>query len=135
MPTIEDLLKLQNEKNAVYDERNKLVCALSKLFPSYLARHPKSDTTWDDDWRWIVFIYIPTNRGSEQISWHIHDSDFPMFSNHLGTESNNWDGHTTAEKYDRLARLEIFLAHEIKPMDPKESQYIVDALRSRENDS
>jgi hypothetical protein len=106
MPTIEDLLKLQNEKNAAYAERDKLVCALSKLFTSYLSRHPESDKTWDDDWRWIVFITIRTDKGLEQLSWHIHDSEFEMFS-HLTILSNEWDGHTTEEKYDRLSRLRL----------------------------
>ena len=62
----------------------------------------------------IVFIDLPTG----QVSWHIHDSEFPMFD-HLqwhpraSTERNKWysgkkaapiwDGHTTEEKYERLA--------------------------------
>jgi len=40
-----------------------------------------------------------------QMTWHIHDSELPMFD-HLGRASvNTWDGHTTEEKYERLAEL------------------------------
>lgn len=50
------------QKDAAYTERNKLVCALSKIYPAWLERHPDTDVTWEDDWRWIVFIKIPTRK-------------------------------------------------------------------------
>ena len=37
-----------------------------------------------------------------QVSWHIHDSEREMFS-HLEVKDNNWDGHSTEEKYRRLS--------------------------------
>jgi hypothetical protein len=60
--------------SSVYHERNMLVCALSKIYPSLLGRHP-SDQEWDDDWRWIVYVNLPTG----QVSWHIHDSELSLF--------------------------------------------------------
>lgn len=90
-------------KNRAYSERNKLVAAISKLFPASLERHGESDKTWEDDWRWIVFIDLP----SGQVSWHIHDSELAQF-NHLkrgGVGGRTWDGHTTEEKYARLGAL------------------------------
>lgn len=87
------------QKNSAYSERDRLVQALSKLFPSFLARHPDSDTEWDDDWRWIVFIELPTG----QASWHIHDSERAWFEHLSVRDSNPWDGHTTEEKYRRLS--------------------------------
>ena len=93
----QDRQAFEEAKNNAYRERDMLVCALSKLFPSYLARHDESDTSWEDEWRWIVFIDLPT----WQVSWHIHDSERDMF-NHLEVKENNWDGHSTDEKYRRL---------------------------------
>jgi hypothetical protein len=92
--------ELEKQKDGAYAERDRLVAALSKVFPSHLARHPESDETWDDDWRWIVCIHLPDG----QATWHIHDSEFKWFS-HLRQENNHWDGHTTEEKYKRLGSL------------------------------
>lgn len=94
--------ELKQSKDTAYSERDQLVCALSKLFPSHLERHPDADKSWDNDWRWIVFIDMPTG----QCSWHVHDSELDWFGHldrRLGV--NSWDGHSTAEKYVRLARL------------------------------
>lgn len=87
-------------KNGAYHERDMLVAALSKCFPSYLARHSDEDKSWEDDWRWIVYIDLPTG----QASWHIHDSERELF-NHLDVRENRWDGHNTERKYQRLAAL------------------------------
>lgn len=88
------------ERDAVYSERNQLVAALSKVFPSYLARHP-DDGEWDEDWRWIVFVKLPTG----QASWHIHDSELERFAHLKEAEATFWDGHSTEEKYRRLEAL------------------------------
>lgn len=94
------VLEVEEQKNQAYDERNRVVAALSKCFPSYLARHDEDDANWEDDWRWIVFIELPNG----QASWHIHDGDLPLFR-HLSSAVNCWDGHTTSEKYERLDEL------------------------------
>lgn len=90
----------KESKDSAYRERNMLVCALTKLFPAYLARHDESDESWERDWMWIVYIDLPTG----QVSWHIHDSEFTKFS-HLEIKENNWDGHNTERKYQRLLAL------------------------------
>jgi hypothetical protein len=82
---------------AVYRERDALVAALSKLFEGHLATH---EGQWEDDWRNIVCIHLPAG----QATWHIHDSELPMFS-HLPRSAGHWDGHSTAEKYQRLGML------------------------------
>lgn len=93
--------ELGTQKDRAYSERNKLVAVLSMLFPASLERHPEEDTSWEDDWRWIVFIDLPTG----QASWHIHDSELPLFE-HLPRDSGRaWDGHTTERKYARLLDL------------------------------
>ena len=95
-----DNLKLQ--KDDAYAERDKLVTALANLFPASLERHPEEDRNWEDDWRWIVFIELPTG----QATWHIHDSELPMFDHLQRNAGLKWDGHTTEQKYDRLSRLQ-----------------------------
>jgi hypothetical protein len=93
--------QLEVDKDNVYAERNRLVAALSKCFPAHLCRHPDNED-WEDDWRTIVCVHLPTG----QATWHIHDSEVPLFS-HLGTTDNHWDGHGTDEKYERLSRLPV----------------------------
>jgi hypothetical protein len=117
--------QLEKEKNQAYWERNQLVSALSKIFPSHLAKHPESDKEWEDDWRTIVVIYLPADKNREfkdsigspvcdyQMTWHIHDHDLPMFD-HLQYEEYEWDGHTTEEKYRRLRCLFTKRLEEIK---------------------
>lgn len=101
----EDMLRLldavekeRRAKDAAYAERNQLVALLAALFPSSLERHPAEDTTWEDDWRWVVFIDLPTG----QASWHIHDSEVSLFAHVPWLQGRVWDGHTTEEKYARI---------------------------------
>ena len=88
------IMQLREEKNQAYSERNKLVAALSKLFPASLERHPDEDIEWEDDWRWIVFIDLPTG----QVSWHIHDPEMSQFAHLVPHQGREWDGHTTEDK-------------------------------------
>ena len=94
--------------DAVYTERNRLVAVLASIYPSSLERHSEEDESWEDDWRWIVFIDLPTG----QVSWHIHDSELYLF-NHLDRfQGRIWDGHTTEEKYKRCEDVYIFETEE-----------------------
>lgn len=95
----EGFKELEKQKDYAYKERNLLVSALSKLYPSYLSTHPENEE-WEDDWRTIVFIQTPAG----QLSWHIHDSEKKIFD-HLDYGENKWDGHSTKEKYKRLSKL------------------------------
>lgn len=95
----------RKERDAAYTERNRLVAALARLIASgggraWLGEHAESDPGWDPEWRTIVFIEGPTG----QLSWHLHDSDVSLFDG-LPRGPNSWDGHTTPEKYERVARL------------------------------
>ena len=84
---------LERERDATYHERDQVVAALTKCFPSSIA------LSGDPEWP-IVYIDLPTG----QVSWHIRATEIPLFS-HLEWEHVDWDGHTTAEKYARLASL------------------------------
>ena len=88
-------------KDRAYTERNRLVALIASLYPSSLERHDDADKSWEDDWRWIVFIDLPTG----QASWHIHDSHLPMFDHVPRFAGRKWDGHTTEEKYARISLL------------------------------
>lgn len=92
------------ERDAAYTERNRLVAALARVcmengLSAWLADH-QDDPTWDPEWRTIVFIETPQG----QMTWHLHDSDVPLFPD-LPRGPNMWDGHSTEEKYERLAKL------------------------------
>lgn len=92
-----DLTELADQKNAAYHERDQLVAVLSKIWPAHLSLH---EGEWEDDWRHIVCIHTPAG----QATWHIHDSELFLFE-HLEMQPGHWDGHTTGEKYARLASL------------------------------
>jgi hypothetical protein len=66
------------------------VAALSKTFRAHLAKHPKEDKERGDGWRTIAVIYLEGSMNRDfiesdkitelQMTWHIHDSDIPMFA-------------------------------------------------------
>lgn len=89
--------EVAQQKDSAYSQRDRLVAALSKQFPSYLSRHIGE---WEEDWRNIVYINLPTG----QASWHIHDSELPWFS-HLQAFGPEWDGHSDEEKHRRIEAL------------------------------
>lgn len=47
--------------------------------------------------------FIDHTPPGSQVSWHIHDSELQLFEG-LPFYPGKWDGHTTPEKYDRVAR-------------------------------
>lgn len=88
-------------KDLAYWERNQLVLYLSKIFPSWLEKHPIEDIEWETEWRNIVFIQFPEGK----YSWHIHDSEFEYFNYLSFKQGNSWDGSSTEEKYKKLNSL------------------------------
>lgn len=86
----------------VYRERAALVAHLAALYPAAIVIG--ADPAEPD---WPV-IFIDTPKG--QMSWHLSENDLDLF--HFVTswpadavDAPKWDGHTTAEKYERLAAL------------------------------
>jgi hypothetical protein len=104
---------LDRQKNGAYSERNQLVKFLSKCFPSSIERHDGED--WEDDWRNVVFIDLPTG----QASWHIHDSELANFEHLPRNRGRKWDGHSTELKYQRLDDLWV---HDVRAMDYQETK-------------
>lgn len=97
-----EVADLRQRKDVAYDERNRMVAVLSKIWPAHLAQHPESDTTWERDWMTIVCIHSPMG----QLTWHVHDDQRLLFA-HLTMSEGHWDGHSTEEKYARLAAMGV----------------------------
>jgi hypothetical protein len=96
--------------SALCIDRSALLLALAKAtraagYDAGLQACRPSDFGWDDGWRTIVFIELPSRYGSPglpvQTSWLVHDSDLELFS-FLPVYSGTWDGHTMQEKYQRI---------------------------------
>lgn len=84
--------------DAAYRERDQLVAALSKIWPSRIG----IDENESPDWWYVVYVDSPAG----QLSWHIPTHERKEFFGHLSVDLGaNWDGHTTEEKYRRLASI------------------------------
>jgi hypothetical protein len=93
---------MKERKDEAYAERNNCVALIAHMAQKMgyrvgLAEHPASDTSWDPEWRNIVFIDLPTG----QVSWHYQDGEGPLF-NDLPKYDAPWDLHSTPEKYRRV---------------------------------
>jgi hypothetical protein len=86
------------DSDTAYNERNRLVALLASIFPSGIKRTEIEG--WDPEWHGCVYIDLPNG----QASWHYHDREAHLFS-HLPPYAGEWDGHTTEEKYERIAKL------------------------------
>jgi hypothetical protein len=96
------ITELTSQKDGAYRERNQCVALLSKLLPAWIEQHQKEGEEWDSDWKNIVFIELPTGL---QATWHVHDSELGMFAHLEKRDTHSWDGHTTEEKYERMAKV------------------------------
>lgn len=92
------LEELRKQKDGAYFERNQVVAALAKCFPSGVAK--TAIEGWSEDWHGCVYIDLPTG----QVSWHFHDSQAYLFKD-LPPYAGKWDGHDTPEKYRRVNAL------------------------------
>jgi hypothetical protein len=84
------------DRAALYRERARLVAYLAACYPSEMTEDHEGDP-WP-----VVFVLGPTG----QMSWHIARADLDLFD-HVGWHGiePQWDGHTTEQKYERLAEL------------------------------
>lgn len=99
--------RLVKPEISVYRERAHLIAHLATIYLAVivLGSDPEYPT-------WPV-IYVDTPQG--QLSWHLARDDMDLFR-HVGITTAEhgpkWDGHTTAEKYERLAALTAARADE-----------------------
>lgn len=85
-------------KDGAYHERNILVAALARLFPSGLR--PTEIEGWNPEWHGCVYIDLP----SGQISYHFHDREAHLFEG-LPPYTKDWDGHDKDAVHQRLAAI------------------------------
>lgn len=93
-----ELAETKAALDGAYTERNRLVAFLARQYRSGTRR--TAIEGWDPCWHGCVFVDTPEG----QMSWHYHDRDSWLFSG-LPPYSETWDGHTTIQKYARLATL------------------------------
>lgn len=93
-----EVADMRARKDEAYRERNMVVAALARVFPSGIKR--TDIPGWDPEWHSCVYIDSPAG----QLSWYYHDSEAHLFAG-LPTYAGAWDGHDTPEKYRRLAAL------------------------------
>lgn len=111
-----ELASMEQRKDAAYLERNRVVAALAKCFHSGVKK--TAIEGWSEDWHGCVYIDLPTG----QASWHFHDSQAFLFTG-LPRYEGTWDGHSTDEKYDRLAKLKPGEVIHIGARPPAEHLY------------
>ncbi|MFD5709471.1 hypothetical protein ACFWHW_03600 [Streptomyces pharetrae] len=80
--------------DSVYRERARLVAHLAAAYPSTIGYHDPEEPDWA-----VVIVDLPTG----QASWHVAPEDMDLFAHVQLSEINTWDGHSTEEKYARLA--------------------------------
>lgn len=83
---------------AVYEERDLLVRALSLLYPSHLMRHHSARNL-----KPVVCIHTPAG----QLAWTLMGGDDEARARyrHLEWRDNDWDGHKTSDRIERLTAL------------------------------
>ncbi|MBO3751564.1 hypothetical protein J5X84_36290 [Streptosporangiaceae bacterium NEAU-GS5] len=81
-----------------YRERSHLIAFLAALYPAVITYSDPANPTWP-------VIYLTTPEG--QLSWHLAATDLDLYPGITIVDPGTvtWDGHTTEEKYARLARL------------------------------
>lgn len=111
---------LRTRKDGAYTERNKCVALIAKMATALglkvgLAQHDPNDKSWDEEWRTIIFIDLP----SGQVSWHFHDSHKWLLEG-LPIYEGIWDGHSTDVKYERvLAPGDFYGSHKLRKRDKR----------------
>lgn len=88
-----------NAIEAVYKERAQCVAALARL--AQALGHAVGFSEDDERTGWpVLYIELPTG----QVSWHFTASDRAEFAPDIQDNPRlRWDGHSTPEKYARLA--------------------------------
>jgi hypothetical protein len=100
LPVVDDLLpswlRASGEDpalTAAYRERAQLLALLAAIYPSHMQPDPS-----EPDW---PVLYLALSTG--QATWHIAPDDLALFGHVRRDLREVWDGHTTAEKYERVA--------------------------------
>jgi hypothetical protein len=88
------------ERDGAYRERAQLLAWITALHPatSVITTSPDVD---EDGWQLLYLV-----AGGWQMSWHIHPRDADLFRHVTVVDVTDpraqWDGHGTAQKYERI---------------------------------
>jgi len=52
----------------------------------------------------VLLVRLPTG----QVSWHYSDEDAKKYLSHVPRVTNDWDGHNTEEKYNRVEAMQKY---------------------------
>lgn len=90
--------QLADERDGAYRERAQLLAEFATRYEAYLAYTDPDVPTWP-----VLTVETPTG----QMCWHINPADLDLFGHVSWVDpvAIGWDGHTTEEKYQRLAAL------------------------------
>lgn len=96
--------QLEVERDGAYRERTRLLAWIAATLPAGSAVLAEAPDVGVPGWR-ILFLRV---RG-RQLSWHIAPADAPLLADveQVGPDDPRakWDGHSTPEKYRRIAEL------------------------------
>lgn len=94
------IARLTEENDDAYLQRNHVVAALARCFPSGVRK--TNIEGWSADWHGCVYIDLPAG----QISYHYHDSQAGLFHG-LPAYEKPYDGHTKQQVHDRLSSANV----------------------------
>ena len=89
--------------NGLYRERAHLVAHLAAYYPAVAGYTDPAATDW-----LVVTLDLPEG----QASWHIARRDEDLFEHVPRVDAVEWDGHTTEQKYARIAEATRRLAEQ-----------------------
>ncbi|MFC7880457.1 hypothetical protein ACFUVV_01015 [Streptomyces sp. NPDC057376] len=104
--------RAETERDGAYRERAHLVALLASLTDSAVISYARD--VEEPGWQ-IVYLTL----GGHQASWHISPRDADLFAHVERVDVEDpraqWDGHTTEEKYERIAAWTAELAERCGP--------------------
>lgn len=84
-------------KDAAYRDRNALLAWFAAVHRSHLVPAARTDGAWQQ------VLCVHTEVG--QLAWHLPDAELAGFPHVPKEDANDWDGHTTTERYQRIEKL------------------------------
>jgi len=94
---------MEPEIQTLYRERAQCCALIANLamrlgYPVGVADDPK-EPGWP-----VLLVRLPTG----QVSWHYSDEDAKKYLSHVPRVTNDWDGHNTEEKYNRVEAMQKY---------------------------
>jgi len=77
-----------------YTERAHLLALLTRKENAAIYTDPDGEEGFTN--------VLALNAGGRWLTWHIADTDLPLFANVMRLPYSLWDGHTTEQKYAHI---------------------------------